>query len=80
MGRTSDLPFGLYLHVPVALPFGIVASVSAAMRISNAIALLLLFIGGYKLAVYAGFRPLVTSVLYTIIGVVLVLITMALGG
>jgi hypothetical protein len=66
--------------LPVALPFGIFEDVSVAMRVSNAIALILLFIGGNRLAVYAGFRPLLTSVLYAVIGVVLVFITMALGG
>jgi hypothetical protein len=66
--------------LPVALPFGISEDVSVAMRVSNAIALILLSIGGYRLAVYAGFRPLVTSLLYAIIGVFLVVVTMALGG
>lgn len=65
---------------PVAIPFGIIDDLAFAMRASNGVALLLLFIGGFLLARYAGFRPGVTAILYTLIGVLLVAITMALGG
>ncbi|MDI1322169.1 MAG: VIT1/CCC1 transporter family protein [Algoriphagus sp.] len=65
---------------PIALPFAILEDVQVAIRTSNGIALLLLFIGGYKLAGYAGFRPLFTALIYTIIGVLLVGMTIALGG
>jgi hypothetical protein len=66
--------------LPVALPFAILDDVALAMRASNGIALLFLFIGGLKLAKYAGFRPLITATLYVAIGVGLVAFTMALGG
>jgi hypothetical protein len=65
---------------PVAIPFGIFDELGFAMRASNGIALLLLFIGGFILAKYAGFRPVLTAVVYTLIGVALVALTMALGG
>lgn len=65
---------------PVAIPFGIIDDLDLAMRASNGVALLLLFIGGFLLARYAGFRPGVTAILYTLIGVLLVALTMALGG
>ena len=65
---------------PVAIPFGIVDDLALAMRASNGVALLLLFIGGFLLAKYAGFRPGITALLYTLIGVALVALTMALGG
>ncbi len=65
---------------PVAIPFGIIDDLALAMRASNGVALLLLFIGGFLLARYAGFRPGVTAILYTLIGVLLVALTMALGG
>lgn len=65
---------------PVAIPFGIIDDLALAMRVSNGVALLLLFIGGYLLANYAGFRKGVTALAYTLIGVLLVTITMALGG
>ena len=65
---------------PVAIPFGIFDDLEVAMRTSNGIALLLLFIGGFLLATYAGFRKGITAILYTLIGVALVALTMALGG
>jgi hypothetical protein len=65
---------------PVAIPFGIFNELEVAMRVSNGVALLLLFIGGFLLARYAGFRPGITAVLYMLIGVALVALTMALGG
>jgi hypothetical protein len=64
----------------VAIPFGIIDDLAFAMRVSNGVALLLLFIGGFLLASYAGFRKGVTAIAYTLIGVLLVAITMALGG
>lgn len=66
--------------LPVALPFAMMTQVSVAMRVSNGIALLLLFIGGYRLAGYAGFRPFATAIAYSLIGILLVVVTMALGG
>jgi VIT1/CCC1 family predicted Fe2+/Mn2+ transporter len=65
---------------PVALPFAFIDELSVAMRASNGVALLLLFIGGFLLAGYAGFRRGVTAIVYTLIGVALVALTMALGG
>lgn len=65
---------------PVALPFGIFDDLSVAMRASNGVALALLFTGGFMLAGYAGFRRGITAIVYTLIGVSLVAITMALGG
>jgi hypothetical protein len=65
---------------PIALPFIIFEEVGIAIRASNGIALLLLFIGGYKLAGYAGFREFYTALVYTLIGVVLVGLTVVLGG
>ena len=66
--------------LPVALPFAIFQEVEFAMRASNGVALIILFIGGYILARYAGFRRLTTAVIYVLIGVSLVALTMALGG
>ncbi|MBL7857570.1 MAG: hypothetical protein JNM57_07765 [Cyclobacteriaceae bacterium] len=83
----TDLWAGLQIFLlvflctfPVAIPFGIFDGLEVAMRASNGVALLLLFIGGFLLARYAGFRPIITATLYTLIGVVLVALTMALGG
>jgi VIT1/CCC1 family predicted Fe2+/Mn2+ transporter len=66
--------------LPIALPFAFVDNLHLAMRISNGIALIMLFSGGYTLARYAGFRPLPTAISYTALGLCLVALTMALGG
>jgi len=65
---------------PVAIPFGIFDNLQLAMRASNGVALFLLFVGGFLLAKYAGFRPGITAMLYTLIGVALVALTMVLEG
>lgn len=66
--------------LPVALPFVFINELGVALRVSNGIALLLLFAGGFRLARYAGFRPWLTALAYMLIGVALVSLTMALGG
>lgn len=65
---------------PVALPFAFFDDVSLALRASNGTALFMLFLGGWLMAGYAGFRRFGTAVVYCLIGVSLVAITMALGG
>lgn len=65
---------------PVAIPFLLIEDVGTALRTSNGVALLMLFIGGYKLAGYAGFRPIVSALIYTFIGLLLIVFTIALGG
>lgn len=69
-----------FCTLPVALPFRFFEDPYLALKISNGIALLLLFIGGFNLAHHAGFKPFITALIYMLIGVVLVAITMALGG
>lgn len=66
--------------LPVALPFLFFDRVALAMRVSNGIALFLLFAGGFSLARYSGLRPVITALTYTAIGVLLVALTMVLGG
>ena len=68
------------ITLPVALPFLFIHDVGPAMRISNGVALLLMFAGGFSLARYSGLRPVITALAYTAIGVLLVGMTMALGG
>jgi VIT1/CCC1 family predicted Fe2+/Mn2+ transporter len=65
---------------PVALPFLLLENVKLAMRVSNATAVVLLFVAGFTLAKYSGLRPFVTALSYAAIGVILVGLTMILGG
>jgi hypothetical protein len=66
--------------LPVALPFAFIDEISLALRVSNGVALVMLFAGGYLLAGYAGFSRLITAVAYAAIGIMLVSLTIALGG
>ena len=65
---------------PVALPFLFMHDAMLALRVSNGIAIALLFVGGYKLAKYVGTRPWRTGLAMVAIGVALVGLTIALGG
>ena len=66
--------------LPIALPFAFLNEASVAVRVSNGVAIFLLFVGGYVLAGYAGFRRLTTAILYVAIGLLLVALTLTLGG
>ena len=62
------------------MPFLFMQDVAAAMRVSNAIAIALLFLTGYAFGRAAGRRPWVMGLSMVVLGVVLVALTMALGG
>jgi hypothetical protein len=66
--------------LPVALPFAFIHEAHRALRLSNGIALAMLFLGGYYLGGHAGRHPWLSGLLMLAIGVVLVWATIALGG
>jgi hypothetical protein len=80
--RTAFLIFLLVFACtfPIALPFIFLSNTSFALRASNGIALLILFVGGVSVGKYSGFHPFWTGTLLMILGIILVAITMALGG
>jgi len=65
---------------PVAIPFIFMNDVARAMRISNAIAVALLFVTGYAFGRVAEHRPWLTGLVMIVVGGVLVGLTIALGG
>ena len=65
---------------PVAIPFMFMDELGPAMRVSNAIAIAMLFISGYVFARIAEYRPLLTAILMVILGSGVVSATIALGG
>ena len=65
---------------PVVVPFIFMRDAHLALRISNGVAIVLLFGAGHMLAGYAGLRRTVTGLAMVVIGVVLVALTIALGG
>ena len=85
--KLSDLigALGVFLLVfastfPVVLPFVFIADAHLGLRVSNTIAIVLLFAGGVILARHAGLSPFRTGLAMVGVGAVLVLITVALGG
>ena len=66
--------------LPVALPFAFIDSAHRALRVSNGIALLMLFAGGYYLGRHAGRHPWWTGLVLLAVGTGLALATIALGG
>jgi len=65
---------------PVVLPFFFTSDAYLALRISNAIAVVLLFLCGYAFALCSGLRPWPTGLLMVGVGCVQVAIAIALGG
>jgi hypothetical protein len=77
--------FGVFLLVflstfPMVLPFILMHETRPALRVSNAIAIAILFITGYLLGRYAGRSPWRVGFAMVVLGVALVALTMALGG
>lgn len=77
--------FGVFLLVtlatlPVAMPFVVMQEVGRALRISNAIALAMLFIAGWQFGKTSGLRPMRVGAVMVVLGAALVALTIALGG
>jgi VIT1/CCC1 family predicted Fe2+/Mn2+ transporter len=66
--------------LPVVMPFMFLQNVMTAQRLSNAIALCLLFFTGHAFGRCTGYHPTLTGLSMVGVGVVLVAITIALGG
>jgi hypothetical protein len=80
MGALGILLLVFVSTLPVAIPFLVVQDTVRAMRWSNAVALAMLFAMGYLQGRYAGLRPLVAGFSMMGLGMVLVGLTIALGG
>jgi VIT1/CCC1 family predicted Fe2+/Mn2+ transporter len=66
--------------LPCSIPFLLIKDPVTAMRVSNGVAILLLFIAGFRLAKYTGYNKLLFGVIVAVLGFVLVGMTIALGG
>ena len=65
---------------PVVIPFIVMSDALPALRVSNAIAIVLLAMTGYAFGRITGRRPVWVAVSMVVLGAVLVAMTMALGG
>ncbi|MDR6758117.1 hypothetical protein J2Y48_003415 [Mycoplana sp. BE70] len=85
LGREDYLAaLGVFLLVflclfPVAVPFLVVDDVAFALRLSNVIAVAMLFLTGFAFGRQVG-RPWRTGLLMVVVGIALVAVAIALGG
>lgn len=66
--------------LPVSLPFLLVKDVALAMRLSNGVAVAMLALIGFAYGRASGLSPIRTALSMVLIGIVLVALTIALGG
>jgi VIT1/CCC1 family predicted Fe2+/Mn2+ transporter len=65
---------------PVAIPFIVIQNAVPALRVSNAVAIVLLFLTGYTYGRLTGRKPWWVGCSMVVLGALLVGLTMALGG
>jgi VIT1/CCC1 family predicted Fe2+/Mn2+ transporter len=65
---------------PVVIPFIFMHNAVPALRVSNAIAIAMMFIAGYAYGRSVGHHPWVLGIAMVLLGAVLVAITIVLGG
>ena len=65
---------------PVVIPFIFMHNAGPALRVSNAIAIVLLFLTGYAFGRMTGRHPWLVGISMVVLGSMLVGMTMALGG
>jgi hypothetical protein len=80
LGALAVFLWVFVMTLPVALPFLFMDNVLRAMRVSNAIAIALLFVAGYAFGRLAEYHPWLSGLAMVLLGAVLVVITIALGG
>jgi hypothetical protein len=66
--------------LPVVIPFIFMQNAMPALRVSNAIAITMMFLAGYAFGRMTGRYPWVVGISTVVLGFILVGITMALGG
>jgi hypothetical protein len=65
---------------PVVIPFIFMQSTLPALRVSNAIAIVMMFITGYSYGRLTGYHPLRVAVAMVVLGAIVVSATIKLGG
>ena len=83
--RDFKMALGIFILVflstfPVVIPFLVIRDLQTALRVSNATAIVMMFCCGWLLGKYAGRNSWMMGFLMSLIGIALVLITIALGG
>src|SRR5271157_3561291 len=65
---------------PVAIPFIFIREARLALRVSNAVAIAMLFMAGYGFGRYSGFRPARVGLVIVVVGMAMVGLTIIFGG
>ncbi len=79
-GALAVLLWVFLITFPVVIPFFLIQDAPIALRVSNAIAIVMLGMIGWRLAMYTGFHVMRTILYLVLFGVLMVAITIALGG
>jgi hypothetical protein len=66
--------------LPLVMPFLFIGEPRLALRVSNGVAVALLFLSGYVFGQRAGLRPWASGLAMVVVGILLVGLTIALGG
>ena len=66
--------------LPVVIPFVFINETRLALRVSNLVAIVMMFLCGWSVAKYVGFNKWTMSIAMVVIGIILVSVTIALGG
>ena len=66
--------------LPVVVPFMLIGDARLALRVSNAVAIIMLYLCGHAFGLRAGTRPWAVGVAMVVVGMALVAIAIALGG
>jgi len=80
LGAASVFLLVFLSTLPVVIPFIFMQSTLPAMRVSNAIAIAMLFLTGYAYGRLTGYHPWRVGIAMVVLGAILVSITIALGG
>jgi hypothetical protein len=66
--------------LPVVVPFTVIKEARLALRISNGVAIAMLFLAGHRLGRYTGYQPWKMGLFLVLIGITMVGIAIGLGG
>lgn len=66
--------------IPVVIPFALIEDAKLALRVSNGIAIAMLFLTGFAFGSYSGHRPVGMGFAMVLVGSAMVGITISLGG
>ena len=80
LGAAGVFVLVFFSTFPVVIPFIFMRNAGPALRVSNAIAIVMLFLMGYAFGGMTGRHPWLVGISMVILGSILVSITIALGG